>query len=59
MYQIDRFDNPNEVLRSYEFTQDVSVYYGKVRGGTGFQVLFPKDVTPGSVLKYLGENSLK
>jgi len=59
MYQIDKFDNPNEVLRSYEFTRDVSVYYGKVRGGTGFQVLFPKDVTPGSVLKYLGENPLK
>jgi RHS repeat-associated protein len=59
LYQIDKFKNPIEVLRTYEFTQDVTVYYGKVNGGTGFQVLFPRDVTPGGVLNFLGENVLR
>ncbi|MCP4536459.1 MAG: hypothetical protein GY832_04870, partial [Chloroflexi bacterium] len=59
MLQITKWNNPNEVLRTYEFTQDVTVYYGKVKGGTGYQVLFPKNVTPGDTLKYLGEASLK
>jgi len=59
LYQINKWNNPNEVLRTYEFTQDVTVYYGKVKGGTGYQVLFPKDITPGSVMNYLGEALLK
>jgi hypothetical protein len=59
MYQINKWNNPNKVLRSYEFTEDVTVYYGKVKGGTGYQVLFPKDVTPGSVLQFIGEAPLR
>ncbi len=59
MYQINKWSNPNEVLRTYEFTQDVTVYYGKVKGGTGYQALFPKDVSPGDALKFVGEAPLK
>jgi hypothetical protein len=59
MYQISKWNNPNKVLRTYEFTKDATVYYGKVKGGTGYQVLFPKDVNPGDILKFLGEAPLK
>lgn len=37
----------------------VPVYYGKVKDGTGYQVLFPKDVQPGDVLKFIEEVNLK
>jgi hypothetical protein len=59
MFQITKWGNPNSTLRAYELTQDVTGYYGKVKGGTGYQALFPKDVTPGDVLKFIGEAPLK
>ena len=59
MYQITKFNNPNTTLRTYELTQDITVYYGKVKGGTGYQVLFPKYVTAGDILKYVSEEVLK
>jgi RHS repeat-associated protein len=58
-YQITKWGNPNQVLREYEFTQDVTVYYGEVRGGTGYQLLIPLDVSPEDVLKFVGEEPLK
>jgi len=59
MYQIGKWNNPNKVLRTYELTQDVTVYYGRVKGGTGYQALFPKEVNPGDVLKFIEEAPLK
>jgi RHS repeat-associated protein len=59
MYQIEKFSNPNEVIRTYEFTEDVTVYYGQVKGGTGYQALIPSDVTPGDVLRFVDEAPLR
>jgi len=58
-YQINKWGNPSEVMRTYKFKRDVTVYYGKVKGGTGYQALFPADVNPSSVLKYVDEVPLK
>ena len=59
MYQIEKWGNPNKVQRVYEVTDDIYVYYGKVKGGTGYQVLLPKDVTPSEVLIYKSEHILQ
>lgn len=48
-----KWGNPLEELRVYEFTEDVTVYYGKVAGGKGYQLLFPRDVVRGDVLKFV------
>jgi hypothetical protein len=58
-YNILKFKNLNSVRRTYEFKKDVTVYYGKVRSGTGYQVLFPRDVRPGDVLKFVNEVNFK
>ncbi len=60
-YNVIQHTNPREMMRTYEFTTDVTVYYGKVKDGTGYQILFPDDldVTPGDVLKYIEEGPLK
>ena len=57
--QISQWKNPTQVLRTYEFLHDTTVYYGKVAGGTGYQVLFPEDLRPGDVLRFLDEVSLR
>jgi RHS repeat-associated protein len=59
MYQIEQHGNPNRSFRTYEFNRDVTVYYGKVKDGTGYQVLFPEDINPGDVLSFLGEGPLQ
>ena len=51
--------NPLKVLRKYKFTQDDTVYYGKVRHGKGYQALFPSDIDPADVLAFIDEWSLK
>ncbi len=51
--------NPVKSLRTYRFTEDVTLYYGKVADGTGYQAFFPPDVRPGSVLQFVGEELLK
>jgi hypothetical protein len=48
-----KWGNPLEQIRAYEFTQDVTVYYGRVAGGKGYQLLLPRDVIPGHVLKFI------
>jgi hypothetical protein len=35
------------------------LYYGRVAGGKGYQVLFPKGVDPRDYLEYEGEVRLK
>ena len=59
MYQIEKWGNPNKIQRVYEVTDDIYVYYGKVKGGTGYQVLLPKDVSPSDVLIYKNEHILQ
>jgi len=59
MSNILKHGNPVEKLRTYEFAEDVTVYYGKVTDGTGYQILIPDDIDPASVLKYVEEISLK
>jgi RHS repeat-associated protein len=59
LYNVVKWDNPLDKQVTYEFTQDVTLYYGKVAGGNGYQALFPKDIVPGDVLKYISEKPLK
>lgn len=59
MYQSAKYGNKNELVRTYEFKQNVTVYYGKVKGGTGYQVCFPDDVNPGSVLNWTDMRRLR
>lgn len=56
---IKKWGNPVTRLRTYEFNQDVTVYYGKVKGGTGYQALFPQNVDTSAVLNYRGQTKLK
>ena len=59
MYQVLKWKNPNTRLRVYEFSEDVTVYYGKVRGGKGFQVYIPDDVDIATALRYVSEKRLR
>lgn len=58
-YNVVKWDNPLEEMRTYRFTEDVTVYYGRVAGGKGYQVLFPRDVVPSSVLEFVERATLK
>jgi RHS repeat-associated protein len=55
----EQWGNPLEELWTYRVKTDVTVYYGKVAGGTGYQVLFPRDVDPGDILDFVGRTGLK
>ena len=57
-YKVNKYGK-REVIRTYEVTEDVTLYYGKVAGGKGYQALFPKDVRPSQVLKFKEEVPLK
>ncbi|MBV9186747.1 MAG: Ig-like domain-containing protein [Acidobacteria bacterium] len=54
-----KWGNPVEKLREYEFTQEITLYYGKVADGKGYQILFPPGTVPGDYLKFVGEVPLK
>ncbi|MFH0790210.1 MAG: LamG-like jellyroll fold domain-containing protein [Candidatus Omnitrophota bacterium] len=56
---IKKWGNPVEKLRTYEFNDDVTTYYGKVKGGKGYQAYFPDDVDPADVLNFTEEIKLK
>jgi hypothetical protein len=56
---VKKWSNPREELRTYEFTEDVTVYYGPVAGGKGYQILMPRGVDPADVLKHLESVPLK
>jgi hypothetical protein len=45
--------NPLQEMRTYEFTQEVTVHYGRVAGGKGYQILLPRDVPAADVLKFI------
>jgi hypothetical protein len=46
--------NPAHVMRRDELTQDVTLYYGEVAGGQGYQALIPRGIDPESVLRLRG-----
>ncbi len=50
---------PRDVLRVYEVTEPVTVYYGKVTGGRGTQILLPLDVKPTDVVRRIDEWPLR
>lgn len=54
-----KWGNPLEEMRVYEFTEDVTVYYGKIMGGRGYQTLIPRDVKPADVLRFIEGEILK
>ena len=58
-YRIQKWGNPNRVLRVYEFVRQATVYYGKTKGGTGYQVVFPFPLDPSQFLRHIGEMALK
>lgn len=56
---VRKYGNPLEHRRTYEVTKDVTVYYGRVKHGKGYQILFPEDIRPANVLKFTEEVFLK
>jgi Flp pilus assembly pilin Flp len=58
MYNVAKWNNPREVVRSYELMEDVTVYAGRVEGGTGYQYLLPRDVPANVILRMLRERDL-
>lgn len=46
LYHLKEWGNNAEVVKTYTVTQDVNVYYGEVKGGSGEQVLFPQANLP-------------
>jgi len=58
MYNVAKWNNPGEVVRSYELAEDVTVYAGWVEGGTGYQYLLPRDVPANVILRLVRERDL-
>ncbi|MHB1684859.1 MAG: hypothetical protein ACYCYO_18880 [Bacilli bacterium] len=58
LYNITIWNNPMEQVGEYQVTKPVTVYYGKVAGGTGMQVYIPEDVNPADVFKQIGTTPL-
>jgi len=58
-YFLSFHNNPLNKLRAYEFTADVTVYYGKVKNGSGYQIYIPSDINTSDVLKFIREKELK
>lgn len=57
-YNIAKWGNPSQVMRTYRLTEDVTMYYGRVAGGEGYQALIPRGVDPGAVLRQVGARPL-
>jgi len=52
LYNHELWNNPNTKMRRYEVTQDVTVYFGKVKDGVGYQFFIPNHVEPKEVLRW-------
>lgn len=59
LYNSAVYGNPNSLMRKYEFKQDVTVYYGRVKDGSGYQAYLPTDIDPSKVLKWTGYRELR
>jgi RHS repeat-associated protein len=57
-YNIAKWDNPADVMRTYELTEDVTLYYGRVAGGEGYQALIPSGIDPASILRLVSARPL-
>jgi hypothetical protein len=44
LYNIAKWDNPMEVMREYRLRHDLTLYWGRVEGGTGRQAFVPPDI---------------
>ncbi|MEI2808947.1 MAG: hypothetical protein V9F00_01665 [Nocardioides sp.] len=55
---IAKWGNPTQVMRTYRLTEDVTMYYGRVAGGEGYQALVPRGVDLGTVLRQVGARPL-
>jgi hypothetical protein len=53
------YGSPVETMRAYRFKTDVTVYYGKVKDGTGYQLYIPSDVKPSDIFEFVTERGLK
>jgi hypothetical protein len=51
LYNVRKFANNLDVVSTYEVTEDVPVYVGRVAGGDGWQFLIPDHVIPADVLR--------
>jgi len=58
-WNIGIWGNPMEVVRTYRVVQEVTVYYGRVAGGRGTQILFPRDIPLDKVVIPIAETLLK
>ena len=47
------FNNALSEMRIYEFTKDVTVYYGKFADGKGYHILVPHDVKTSEILRFV------
>jgi len=45
-------------MRTYRLTEDVTMYYGRVAGGEGYQALIPRGVDPSAILRQVGARPL-
>jgi len=59
LYRVRQWGNPLQVSRVYEFIRDVTVHYGKVAGGKGYQIAFPSGLNPKDFLKLVDEIPLR
>jgi hypothetical protein len=59
LYNVRKFGNNLDVVRTYEVTEDIAVYVGRVAGGDGWQFLIPDNLSPADVLRRAGEDPLE
>jgi hypothetical protein len=57
-YNIVKWNNPRQVMRTYELTKDTQMYFGNVAGGEGYQALIPEGIDPGSILRFVSARPL-
>ncbi len=58
-YNIAIWGNPSEVMRTYRLTKDITMYYGRVAGGDGYQALIPRSEDPSAILRQTGARDLR
>jgi hypothetical protein len=57
-YNLVKWNNPREVLRTYVLTKDTTMYFGSVARGEGYQALVPEGIVPSSILRLVSARPL-
>jgi RHS repeat-associated protein len=57
-YNIARWNNPAQVMRTCELTEDVTMYFGRVARGEGYQALILSGTDPASVLRFVSASAM-